>query len=81
MKGKIIKVKQFSRVLYLHEEEYHELLDDYKKLEEVLHKMCNFDCESCWLSDIDIGWSRSERFCKIHRYLDPRRNVIEGDKC
>jgi hypothetical protein len=80
VKGKIIKVKQFSRVLYLHEEEYHELLDNYKKLEEVLHKMCNFDCESCWLSDIDIGWTSSGLFCKIHRYLDPRRNVIEEPK-
>lgn len=77
MKGKIIKVKQFSRVLYLHEEEYHELLDNYKKLEEVLHAVCNHDCNSCWFDDIDIGLTCAAHACKIHKYLDPSKNIVE----
>lgn len=80
MKDKIIKVKQFSRILYLHEDEYKELLDNYKKLDEVIHKVCLYDCESCWLSDIDMGWTHAERYCKIRRYLDPSKNIIEGHK-
>ena len=79
MKGKIIKVRQGDNILYLHEDEYMELLGTYKQLETRLDAVCMGDCEHCWFGEVSMfGDARGTCYCKVKQYFDPRKNLVNN---